>query len=33
MRLGLIGFGYWGNIILNNLKRLGYNVDFILDPL
>jgi len=25
MKLGIIGFGYWGKIIYKNLKILGYN--------
>lgn len=25
MKIGLIGLGYWGKIILNNLNQLGYN--------
>ena len=29
MKLGIIGFGYWGKIIYKNLKILGYNDIFI----
>ncbi len=25
VKIGLIGFGYWGKIILRNLRELGYN--------
>ena len=25
IRLGIVGFGYWGRIILQNLEQLGYN--------
>jgi predicted dehydrogenase len=25
MKIGIVGFGYWGKIILNNLRELGYN--------
>jgi len=25
MKIGLVGYGYWGKIILDNLARLGYN--------
>ena len=25
IKIGLIGFGYWGKIILRNLRELGYN--------
>ncbi len=24
MKIGIVGMGYWGKIILNNLRQLGY---------
>ena len=31
MRIGLVGFGYWGKIVWNNLNDMGYEVT-ICDP-
>ncbi|MBD3195014.1 MAG: hypothetical protein GF317_08175 [Candidatus Lokiarchaeota archaeon] len=31
MKLGIVGLGYWGNIILKNLESLGYNDVVICD--
>ena len=25
MKIGIVGCGYWGKIIINNLLELGYN--------
>ena len=32
MKIGIVGLGYWGKIILKNLKGLGYKNIKVYEP-